>query len=227
MFGRLLHTEDAALTRRARPPTPRACRRSRCPHSMRSCCPCWRRDWRDSGVGDRHARRIQHHRPRPRSRCRRPRRHTGVRASPCRRGAGATWPGQASAIASRSSSVQRWTPCPGSPIGARVRLLLHRRRQGEQLGVRRMGDRAGRPPARSSSSTTSPAWAACSTPRRTTCQARAVRDMFVMMGKHPRLDTAAIQTVGTKGWDGFAVARVGPSPSGGGYSASCRTRPRV
>jgi predicted O-methyltransferase YrrM len=41
-------------------------------------------------------------------------------------------------------------------------------------------------------------------------QARAVRDMFVMMGEHPRLDTAAIQTVGTKGWDGFAVARVLP-----------------
>ena len=39
-------------------------------------------------------------------------------------------------------------------------------------------------------------------------QARAVRDMFVMMGEHPRLDTAAIQTVGTKGWDGFAVALV-------------------
>lgn len=41
-------------------------------------------------------------------------------------------------------------------------------------------------------------------------QARAVRDMFVMMGEHPRLDAAAIQTVGTKGWDGFAVARVLP-----------------
>jgi len=41
-------------------------------------------------------------------------------------------------------------------------------------------------------------------------QARAVRDMFVMMGEHPRLDTAAIQTVGTKGWDGFAIARVLP-----------------
>jgi predicted O-methyltransferase YrrM len=41
-------------------------------------------------------------------------------------------------------------------------------------------------------------------------QARAVRDMFVMMGEHPRLDTAAIQTVGTKGWDGFAVAVVRP-----------------
>jgi predicted O-methyltransferase YrrM len=41
-------------------------------------------------------------------------------------------------------------------------------------------------------------------------QARAVRDMFVMMGEHPRLDTAAIQTVGTKGWDGFAVAVVLP-----------------
>lgn len=39
-------------------------------------------------------------------------------------------------------------------------------------------------------------------------QARAVRDMFVMMGEHPRLDTAAIQTVGAKGWDGFAVALV-------------------
>ena len=31
-----------------------------------------------------------------------------------------------------------------------------------------------------------------------------------MMGDHPRLDTAAIQTVGTKGWDGFAVAVVRP-----------------
>lgn len=27
-------------------------------------------------------------------------------------------------------------------------------------------------------------------------------------GRAPRLDTAAIQTVGTKGWDGFAVALV-------------------
>ncbi|WKG03751.1 O-methyltransferase [Mycolicibacterium sp. HK-90] len=39
-------------------------------------------------------------------------------------------------------------------------------------------------------------------------QAQAVRDMLEMMGSHPRLDTAAIQTVGTKGWDGFAVALV-------------------
>ena len=39
-------------------------------------------------------------------------------------------------------------------------------------------------------------------------QARAVHDMFAMMGEHPRLDTAAIQTVGTKGWDGFALALV-------------------
>ncbi|MGB3354676.1 MAG: O-methyltransferase [Mycobacterium sp.] len=39
-------------------------------------------------------------------------------------------------------------------------------------------------------------------------QAQAVRAMFDMMGEHPRLDTAAIQTVGTKGWDGFAVAIV-------------------
>jgi predicted O-methyltransferase YrrM len=37
-------------------------------------------------------------------------------------------------------------------------------------------------------------------------QARAVRDMLEMMGANPRLEAAAIQTVGTKGWDGFAVA---------------------
>jgi len=39
-------------------------------------------------------------------------------------------------------------------------------------------------------------------------QARTVRDMLEMMGENPRLDAAAIQTVGTKGWDGFAVAIV-------------------
>jgi len=39
-------------------------------------------------------------------------------------------------------------------------------------------------------------------------QARAVRNMLAMMGAHPRLDSAASQTVGTKGWDGFAVAVV-------------------
>jgi hypothetical protein len=32
--------------------------------------------------------------------------------------------------------------------------------------------------------------------------------MFDMIGGHPRLDAAAIQTVGAKGWDGFAVALV-------------------
>ncbi|MCF6390444.1 O-methyltransferase [Mycobacterium sp. MBM] len=39
-------------------------------------------------------------------------------------------------------------------------------------------------------------------------QAVAVRDTLAMMGDHPRLDAAAIQTVGAKGWDGFAVALV-------------------
>lgn len=32
--------------------------------------------------------------------------------------------------------------------------------------------------------------------------------MLELLGNHPRLEAAAIQTVGTKGWDGFAVARV-------------------
>jgi predicted O-methyltransferase YrrM len=39
-------------------------------------------------------------------------------------------------------------------------------------------------------------------------QARGVRDMLEMMGGNPRLDTAAIQTVGVKMWDGFAFAVV-------------------
>jgi len=40
-------------------------------------------------------------------------------------------------------------------------------------------------------------------------QAQGVRDMLELVGNHPRLEAAAIQTVGAKGWDGFAVARVG------------------
>jgi predicted O-methyltransferase YrrM len=39
-------------------------------------------------------------------------------------------------------------------------------------------------------------------------QAKAVRATLDMMGENPRLDAAAIQTVGTKDWDGFAVALV-------------------
>jgi predicted O-methyltransferase YrrM len=39
-------------------------------------------------------------------------------------------------------------------------------------------------------------------------QAAAVREMLEMMGRHPRLDTAAVQTVGVKGWDGFALSLV-------------------
>jgi len=32
--------------------------------------------------------------------------------------------------------------------------------------------------------------------------------MFDMMGREPRLQATAIQTVGVKGWDGFALAVV-------------------
>jgi predicted O-methyltransferase YrrM len=35
-----------------------------------------------------------------------------------------------------------------------------------------------------------------------------VRRMFEMMGREPRLKASAIQTVGSKGWDGFALAVV-------------------
>ncbi|MCV7195672.1 O-methyltransferase [Mycobacterium angelicum] len=36
----------------------------------------------------------------------------------------------------------------------------------------------------------------------------ATRQTLQVMGSHSRLDTAAIQTVGVKGWDGFAIATV-------------------
>jgi predicted O-methyltransferase YrrM len=39
-------------------------------------------------------------------------------------------------------------------------------------------------------------------------RARGVADMLQMIAGHPRLEAAAIQTVGVKGWDGFLVARV-------------------
>jgi predicted O-methyltransferase YrrM len=39
-------------------------------------------------------------------------------------------------------------------------------------------------------------------------QARGVADMLKMIAGHPRLEAAAIQTVGVKGWDGFLLARV-------------------
>jgi predicted O-methyltransferase YrrM len=36
----------------------------------------------------------------------------------------------------------------------------------------------------------------------------ATRRTLQAMGAHPRLDTAVLQTVGVKGWDGFAIASV-------------------
>ena len=32
--------------------------------------------------------------------------------------------------------------------------------------------------------------------------------MLEMIGTNPRLEAAAIQTVGAKGWDGFVIARI-------------------
>ena len=37
---------------------------------------------------------------------------------------------------------------------------------------------------------------------------RATRRTLEVMGEHPRLDTAVLQTVGSKHWDGFALALV-------------------
>ncbi|MFL0277164.1 O-methyltransferase [Mycobacterium sp. SMC-19] len=45
-------------------------------------------------------------------------------------------------------------------------------------------------------------------PRSDDATARGSRDVLELMGKHPRLRAAALQTVGAKGWDGFALAIV-------------------
>ena len=37
---------------------------------------------------------------------------------------------------------------------------------------------------------------------------QATRQALEMMGGHPQLDTAVLQTVGAKHWDGFAFALV-------------------
>ena len=34
------------------------------------------------------------------------------------------------------------------------------------------------------------------------------RECLALLGSHPKLDATAVQTVGSKGWDGFAIARV-------------------
>ncbi|CAJ1496198.1 O-methyltransferase [[Mycobacterium] holstebronense] len=46
-------------------------------------------------------------------------------------------------------------------------------------------------------------------PRSDDATARGSRDVLELMGTHPRLRSAALQTVGAKGWDGFALAIVG------------------
>lgn len=45
-------------------------------------------------------------------------------------------------------------------------------------------------------------------PRSDDATARGSRDVLELMGTHPRLRSAALQTVGSKGWDGFALAVV-------------------
>lgn len=45
-------------------------------------------------------------------------------------------------------------------------------------------------------------------PRPDDATARGSRDALELMGEHPRLRAAALQTVGVKGWDGFALAVV-------------------
>ncbi|WP_324643939.1 O-methyltransferase [Pseudarthrobacter sp. LT1] len=43
--------------------------------------------------------------------------------------------------------------------------------------------------------------------------APGIIDALKLLGDHPRLDATVIQTVGSKGWDGFALARILPQNS--------------
>jgi len=43
--------------------------------------------------------------------------------------------------------------------------------------------------------------------------APGIIDALKLLGNHPRLDATVIQTVGSKGWDGFALARMLPQNS--------------
>jgi hypothetical protein len=43
--------------------------------------------------------------------------------------------------------------------------------------------------------------------------APGIIDALKLLGDHPRLDATVIQTVGSKGWDGFALARILPHNS--------------
>jgi predicted O-methyltransferase YrrM len=43
--------------------------------------------------------------------------------------------------------------------------------------------------------------------------APGIIDALKLLGNHPRLDATVIQTVGSKGWDGFALARILPQNS--------------
>lgn len=45
-------------------------------------------------------------------------------------------------------------------------------------------------------------------PEATDARVQATRRTLQLMGEHPRLDTAVLQTVGAKRWDGFAIALV-------------------
>ena len=45
-------------------------------------------------------------------------------------------------------------------------------------------------------------------PKSDDAKVTATRQTLQVMGEHPRLDTAVIQTVGAKHWDGFALALV-------------------
>ena len=43
---------------------------------------------------------------------------------------------------------------------------------------------------------------------------QGIRRTYELLGSHPRLDATIIQTVGSKGYDGFALALLKPEPSG-------------
>ena len=120
-----------------------------------------------------------------------------------------TSPTLASATKSRSEPAQRSRRCPRSkPRGSGRSISSSSTRTRPTTRPISNGPYVFRGQERRSWSTMWCGRARWSTRRATATDVVGVRRMFDLMAREPRLSATAIQTVGAKGWDGFALAVV-------------------
>ena len=159
---------------------------------------------------DRNARRLFDDLAGARAAARRQGRDAGARPAPCRGGAHQSRKGRAV----RSGRPARRAGA-GIAVGAEcrgrgaVRLHLHRRRQAEQPALSVLGDAAVAAGHGHRLRQRRSATARCSNEDGRDANVEGARAAFSFIGGEKRLDGTAIQTVGAKGYDGFAIAIVG------------------